>query len=114
MLHAVDTFGHIQYHAFDPSELVLTVVGVTSIEMLKKLNLGFVEQTIKKICNYLDHILIRCQKKRCPSRFVAAYQVFSYNRETGLKTDEFIAWFIGEANRKSLPLNDLIILVCLH
>ncbi|MPZ76998.1 MAG: methyltransferase domain-containing protein [Deltaproteobacteria bacterium] len=52
---------------------VFTVVGLATIEALKRIRLGFLEQPLKHFCRLLDRFFTRHQKR--PASFAAAYLI---------------------------------------
>jgi SAM-dependent methyltransferase len=59
--------------AFESPLWVFSVVGLAGIEVLKRVHLGFAELPIKQLCNWLDRLSTRNQRR--PAGFAAAYRI---------------------------------------
>jgi SAM-dependent methyltransferase len=62
-----------QVISFESPLWIFTVLGLATIEALKRIRLGFLEQPLKDFCGLLDRFFTRHQKR--PASFAAAYRI---------------------------------------
>jgi SAM-dependent methyltransferase len=65
--------------AFESPLWVFTVVGYAAIEACKRMRLGFLEQSIKRLAAALDRLWTKHQQR--PASFASAYRIVARKRE---------------------------------
>jgi SAM-dependent methyltransferase len=71
--------GDFELVTFESPLWVFTVIGLATVEALKRIHLGFAERPIRQVCGSIDCFFMRNQKR--PASFAAAYRIVACKQD---------------------------------